>query len=67
VRWRLLIPAMQILRLAPHDVQSLEKRNLVSMLIDAGFSIDREWQPNKGTVYIVARKGMEASDQVPGD
>ncbi|WP_372876964.1 class I SAM-dependent methyltransferase [Pseudomonas sp.] len=53
--WRLLIPAMQVLGFAPH-VNRFDKQELVSMLIDAGFSIDYEWQPGKESVFIVARK-----------
>ena len=56
LHWRLLIPAMQVLGFAPH-VNRFEKQELVSMLINAGFSIDYEWQPGKGSVYIVAKKG----------
>ncbi|WP_409526366.1 class I SAM-dependent methyltransferase [Nitrincola sp. MINF-07-Sa-05] len=53
--WRLLIPIMQRLGLAPH-VSVFSKQALVSMLSDAGFSIDYEWQPGSEWVYIVARK-----------
>ena len=53
--WRLLIPAMQVLGFAPH-VNHFEKQALVSMLSNAGFSIDYEWQPGEGSVYIVAKK-----------
>ena len=56
LHWRLLIPAMQVLGFAPH-VNRFEKQELVSMLINAGFSIDYDWQPGKGSVYIVAKKG----------
>ena len=56
LHWRLLIPAMQVLGFAPH-VNRFGKQELVSMLINAGFSIDYEWQPGKASVYIVAKKG----------
>nr|WP_298170359.1 class I SAM-dependent methyltransferase [uncultured Pseudomonas sp.] len=53
--WRLLIPVMQRLGLAPH-LQHLDKQGLMSMLTSAGFSIDYEWQPGTFSVFIVARK-----------
>lgn len=53
--WRWLIPAMQLLGLAP-PVTRLDKQALVSMFIDAGFSIDYEWQPRKESLFIVAKK-----------
>lgn len=52
---RLVIPPMQMLGLAPY-VNRFGKQVLVDKLIDAGFSIEREWQPGKGTVFIVAKK-----------
>lgn len=55
LHWRLLIPVMQFLGLAPH-LQRFDKQGLVSMLTNAGFSVDYEWQPGKFTVFIVARK-----------
>lgn len=55
-QWRLLIPVMQRLGLAPY-VKRLDKQALLSMLTTAGFSIDYEWQPGKESVFIVARKG----------
>jgi ubiquinone/menaquinone biosynthesis C-methylase UbiE len=57
LHFRLLIPAMQALGFAPY-VKRFSKQQLVSMLIDAGFSIDHEWQPGKGSVFIVATKGV---------
>lgn len=53
---RLVIPPMQMLGLAPY-VNRFGKQVLVDKLIDAGFSIEREWQPGKATIFIVARKG----------
>lgn len=53
--WRLLIPGMQLLGFAPH-VNRFSRQELVTSLTDAGFSIDREWVPAKGSVFIVARK-----------
>ncbi|MEX0731735.1 MAG: methyltransferase domain-containing protein [Aquisalimonadaceae bacterium] len=53
--WRLLIPVMQVLGFAPY-VNRFEKQELVSMLINAGFSIDYEWKAGRGSVYIVAKK-----------
>lgn len=54
--WRWLIPVMQFLGFAPY-VSCFDKPALVAMLIDAGFCIEREWQPGKESVFIVARKG----------
>lgn len=53
--WRLLIPVMQRLGLAP-SVNRFDKQELVSMLTNAGFSIDYEWQPGRDSVFIVAKK-----------
>jgi len=53
--WRMLIPGMQLLGFAPY-VNRFSKQELTTKLTDAGFSIDREWEPAKGSVFIVARK-----------
>ncbi|MDF0750732.1 class I SAM-dependent methyltransferase [Marinobacter sp. 71-i] len=53
--WRLLIPAMQRVGLAPF-VNRFTRQALVLMLINAGFSIEYEWQPDKASVFLVARK-----------
>ncbi|WP_027328713.1 class I SAM-dependent methyltransferase [Marinimicrobium agarilyticum] len=58
VIWRLLIPLMQLIGLAPY-VNRFGKEQLVSKLTNAGFSIDREWQPGKASVFIVAKKQPE--------
>lgn len=55
VLWRLLIPAMQAVGLAPF-VNRFSRQSLVAMLTNAGFSIDYEWQPDKASVFLVARK-----------
>lgn len=55
--WRMLIPLMQALGFAPY-VNCLGKGELLSGLTDAGFAIDREWQPGKGSVFVVARKRL---------
>ncbi|MDX1551710.1 MAG: class I SAM-dependent methyltransferase [Marinobacter sp.] len=55
VLWRALIPAMQMVGLAPF-VNRFTRETLVSMLSNAGFSIEYEWQPNKASVFLVARK-----------
>lgn len=55
VLWRLLIPAMQTMGLAPF-VNRLSRQGLVSMMVNAGFSIDYEWQPDKASIFLVARK-----------
>lgn len=53
--WRLLIPGMQLLGYAPY-VNRFGRQELVSKLTKAGLRIDHEWQPDKGSVFIVARK-----------
>lgn len=53
--WRLLIPLMQRLGFAPY-VNRFGKRELVSKLTNVGFSVDREWQPGKESIFIVAKK-----------
>lgn len=53
--WRLLIPVMQWVGMAPY-VNTLSREALLSKLTRAGFSIEREWQPNKASIFIVARK-----------
>lgn len=53
--WRLLIPVMQWVDMAPY-VNTLSKKALLSKLTGAGFNIEREWQPNKASIFIVARK-----------
>jgi ubiquinone/menaquinone biosynthesis C-methylase UbiE len=53
--WRLLIPLMQLLGFAPY-VNRFGREELVAKLTNAGFSVDREWQPRKESIFIVARK-----------
>lgn len=53
--WRLLIPAMQALGLAP-AVSRFDRQALLAMLNRAGFDIDYEWQPAKAQLFLVARK-----------
>ena len=55
VLWRLLIPAMQAVGLAPF-VNRFSRQSLVTILTNAGFSIDYEWQPDKASVFLIARK-----------
>ena len=52
-RW--LISGMQLLGLAPY-VSRFTKRQLISKLLKAGFTIEREWQASHESVFIVARK-----------
>lgn len=52
-RW--LISAMQFLGLAPF-VSRFTKKQLVTKLLDAGFSIERDWQTSHESVFIVAKK-----------
>ncbi|EMR11994.1 methylase [Methylophaga lonarensis MPL] len=56
VAFRWLISGMQLLGLAPY-VSRLTKNQLVSKLLNAGFTIEREWQSSHESVFIVARKG----------
>ncbi|GAA3965313.1 class I SAM-dependent methyltransferase [Allohahella marinimesophila] len=53
--WRWLIPPMQILGFAPH-VSRFSASELITMLVNAGLSIDYEWQPGRESIFIVARK-----------
>lgn len=53
--WRMLIPVMQVLNLAPF-VKRLSKEDLLARLSNTGFSIDYIWQPATESVFIVARK-----------
>ncbi|QTP54184.1 class I SAM-dependent methyltransferase [Billgrantia sulfidoxydans] len=62
ILFRMAIPPMQMLGLAPY-VNRFDKQTLVDKLTGAGFSIEREWQPGKATVFIVARKGVDAAPQ----
>ncbi|MCB2385667.1 class I SAM-dependent methyltransferase [Thalassolituus alkanivorans] len=55
ILWRMLIPVMQVLNLAPF-VHRFNKTELVEKLNHAGFSIDHLWQPAAQSVFIVARK-----------
>ena len=55
LRWRLLLPVMQLLGVAPH-LNRFDRQGLVSILSNAGFSVDYEWQPQKFSLFIVARK-----------
>lgn len=52
-RW--MIRAMQLLGMAPF-IARLSKPQLVESLTEAGFSIEHEWQPNHGSLFIVAKK-----------
>ncbi|GGB93402.1 hypothetical protein GCM10011352_19340 [Marinobacterium zhoushanense] len=55
VVWRLVIPLMQSVGLAPY-VNRLGRDDLLSRLTEAGFKIDKEWQPGKDSIFIVAKK-----------
>lgn len=54
--FRCLISCMQFLGLAPY-VSRFTRDQLVSKLLNAGFTIEREWQTSHESVFIVARKG----------
>lgn len=53
LRW--LISGMQLLGLAPY-VSRFTKKQLMTKLQKAGFTIEREWQTSRESVFIVARK-----------
>ncbi|MCG8518870.1 MAG: methyltransferase domain-containing protein [Pseudomonadales bacterium] len=53
--WRLAIPVMQRVGLAPY-VNRLGRQDLLQALATAGFEVDYDWQPGKESVFIVARK-----------
>lgn len=55
VYWRILIPLMQLLGMAPY-VNSFGKNELAEWLENSGFDIDYEWQPKRGSVFIVAKR-----------
>jgi ubiquinone/menaquinone biosynthesis C-methylase UbiE len=52
-RW--LISGMQFLGLAPY-VSRFTKIQLISKLMNSGFTIEREWQTSHESIFIVARK-----------
>jgi ubiquinone/menaquinone biosynthesis C-methylase UbiE len=54
-RW--LISAMQYLGLAPY-VSCFTRNQLIAKLVEAGFSIEREWQTSHESVFIVAKKAI---------
>lgn len=60
LHWRLLIPVMQVLGFAP-KVNSFGKQELVSILTNAGFSVEYQWQPRKESMFLVARKQEQAT------
>ena len=62
VLWRLLIPALQAVGLAPF-VKRFTRQSLVSTLTSAGFSLDHEWQPDKASVFLVARKSPSSPER----
>jgi ubiquinone/menaquinone biosynthesis C-methylase UbiE len=53
-RW--LISGIQFLGLAPY-VSRFTKIQLISKLMNSGFTIEREWQTSHESIFIVARKG----------
>ncbi|PWI33378.1 class I SAM-dependent methyltransferase [Vibrio albus] len=55
VAFRWLISGMQLLGFAPY-VSSFTKKQLIAKLLKLGFSIEREWQANNESIFIVARK-----------
>ncbi|MBD1556162.1 class I SAM-dependent methyltransferase [Vibrio sp. S9_S30] len=55
IAWRLLIRLMQTLNLAPY-VNQLTKDSLTEKLLEAGFQIEYEWQPEGDSMFMIARK-----------
>jgi 2-polyprenyl-3-methyl-5-hydroxy-6-metoxy-1,4-benzoquinol methylase len=55
IAFRWFIKGMQLLGMAPF-IARLTKPQLVKSLTEAGFSIEHEWQPNRGSLFIVAKK-----------
>ncbi|PKF78814.1 class I SAM-dependent methyltransferase [Vibrio sp. vnigr-6D03] len=55
IAWRLLIPLMQTLNLAPF-VNRMTKDSLTEKLLKAGFDIEYEWQPGGDSMFMIARK-----------
>ncbi|AUN96009.1 class I SAM-dependent methyltransferase [Pseudazoarcus pumilus] len=55
LHWRMAIPLMQTLGLAPH-VSRIKHAELCAMLADAGFVIEHDWQPGRASAFIVARR-----------
>jgi ubiquinone/menaquinone biosynthesis C-methylase UbiE len=52
-RW--LISVMQFLGLAPY-VSRFTRNQLIAKLVEAGFSIEREWKTSHESVFVVAKK-----------
>ena len=53
---RLILPLMQKLGFAPL-IATFTQSELVTMMQDAGFKIDYQWQPKKGSaVFLIAKK-----------
>jgi len=58
--FKVIVPVGMFLGLMPL-VKVFTTEDLVTCLTDAGFEIDHQWQPGKGTaVFIVAKKAAEA-------
>lgn len=55
LQWRILLPLLKAVGLAP-TLYHLDKQSLIDGLIRAGFTIEKQWQPGKETIFIVARK-----------
>ncbi|WP_091506259.1 hypothetical protein [Microbulbifer yueqingensis] len=53
--WRWLIPVMQLVNLAPY-VNRFGRQKFVATLINASFNVELEWQPRKGSIFIVTQK-----------
>lgn len=55
LHWRMLIPVMQLIGLAP-QIAHFNKDELIGKLTQNGFAIDHEWQPAKASLFVIARK-----------
>lgn len=53
--WRLVIPVAQRLGIAP-TLRYFTKDSLILLLTQQGFVVDYQWQPDKGSIFIIASK-----------
>lgn len=60
---RCLISVMQALGLAPH-VSRFTRDQLISTLLNVGFTIEQEWRSSRESVFIIARKGPPAQQSL---
>ena len=53
--WPIILPVPSALGIIP-KVRSLRGPQLVSIIKEAGFEIEWQWQPKKSSVFVIARK-----------